>query len=72
MTMESGTLESAGGSAASLGITSELLDILVCPVDHGKLEVAADALRCTVCERVYTVEDGIPNMVVEDEAEGER
>lgn len=72
MTMKSSTSESANGSAASLGITSDLLDILVCPVDHGKLEVGAGSLACTVCQRTYTVEDGIPDMVVDTSTEGER
>lgn len=72
MKMESRSSESADGSVASLGITSDLLSILVCPVDHGKLAVNVGSLTCTVCKRTYTVEDGIPNMVVDAGAEGER
>ncbi|CAA9564116.1 MAG: hypothetical protein AVDCRST_MAG43-2174 [uncultured Thermomicrobiales bacterium] len=72
MTMESNTSDAANGSAASLGITSDLLDILVCPVDHGKLEVGAGSLTCTICQRTFTVEDGIPDMVVDVSTEGER
>jgi hypothetical protein len=46
------------------GVPAELLDILVCPVDHGALEPVSDGLRCTVCKHLYPVEGGIPNMVV--------
>lgn len=69
MTMESRTVTTPHGneSAESLGITEELLGMLVCPVDHGPLRIAERALKCTVCGRVYTVEDGIPDMVVADE-----
>ncbi len=72
MTIESGSLNSPNGSAASLGITRELLDMLVCPVDHGKLAVANGSLTCTVCGQTYTVENGIPNMVVDADAKRER
>ncbi len=46
-------------------VSAELLEILVCPVDHAKLEVVGDALRCTSCGRLYPVQDGIPNMLVD-------
>lgn len=69
MTMESRTASMSNGyeAAESLGITKELLAMLVCPVDHGSLKIAERALQCTVCDRLYTVEDGIPDMVVTDE-----
>lgn len=69
MTMESGTASTSHDkeSAESLGITEELLAMLVCPIDHGSLKVTERALQCTVCGRVYTVEDGIPDMVVTHE-----
>jgi uncharacterized protein YbaR (Trm112 family) len=69
---ESNPSTTADVSAESLGISSDLLAILVCPVDHGKLEVVSGGLRCTVCQRTYAVEDGIPNMVVDANGEGER
>lgn len=72
MTMESGSLARDQESAASLGISGELLEMLVCPLDHGKLAVATGSLTCTVCGRTYTVDDGIPNMVIEAEPKGER
>ncbi|MCC6943917.1 MAG: Trm112 family protein [Thermomicrobiales bacterium] len=46
-------------------ISQELLDLLVCPIDHANLEIAGDSLRCTRCGRVYPVQDGIPNMLVD-------
>lgn len=72
MTMESGSSAQTNGSAEQLGISRELLSILVCPVDHGTLSVGDGVLICTVCERAYTVEDGIPNMVTAADLEGER
>jgi hypothetical protein len=50
------------------GVSPELLEILVCPVDHGGLEVAADGggLLCRVCGRCYPVRDGIPVMLVDE------
>ena len=61
-------------------ISSELLDILACPVcvrgdgepaegrRRGELEVADDqgGLRCTQCGLVYPVVDGIPVMLVDE------
>jgi hypothetical protein len=54
-------------------VPRELLEILVCPADHGDLreETAADGserLTCTVCSRRYPVRDDIPVMLI-DEAE---
>lgn len=72
MTTTSDTSDSGNPSAASLGISSDLLEMLVCPVDHGKLAAGAGSLTCTVCQRAYGVEDGIPDMVVENIPEGER
>jgi uncharacterized protein YbaR (Trm112 family) len=49
-------------------ISPELLAILVCPVDKQDLRLEAEALVCTVCGRRYPIVDGIPNMLVDDEA----
>lgn len=67
--MESNSSATTDVAAESLGISSDLLAVLVCPVDHGKLEVVAGGLKCTACQRTYPVEDGIPNMVI-NESEG--
>ena len=52
-------------SAQDLGISPQLLAMLVCPIDKGTLEVKDRTLVCTTCQRAYPVEDGIPNMVVD-------
>jgi uncharacterized protein YbaR (Trm112 family) len=47
----------------------DLLVILACPCDaHGALEYdqPADELACTVCDRVYRVEDGIPVLLLDE------
>jgi len=45
-------------------IDKEFLEILACPVCRAPLEnrITGDgeSLRCTVCRRVYPVEEGIP------------
>lgn len=48
-------------------ISQDLLELLICPVDHASLKLEASQLRCTICGRVYPIEDGIPNMLVVDE-----
>jgi uncharacterized protein YbaR (Trm112 family) len=48
-------------------IDPELLAILVCPLDKQPVRLERDALVCTACGRVYPIEGGIPNMLVEDE-----
>ena len=47
-------------------ISESLLALLVCPIDKGRLDLDSSSLVCTVCGRAYPVEDGIPNMLVED------
>jgi len=52
---------------------AELMDILVCPVCKGKLElevkeegkgeVTTGRLFCTACNLSYPISDGIPNML---------
>lgn len=51
--------------AESQTISDDLLAILVCPVDHAKLDLADQTLTCTECGRVYPIVDGIPNMLVD-------
>jgi uncharacterized protein YbaR (Trm112 family) len=48
-------------------ISSDLLEILVCPVDKQDVKLEGDHLVCTSCGRTYPIEDGIPNMLVEEE-----
>ena len=54
-------------AAAQPGIISaDLLAILVCPVDKRELRLEGQVLVCTACNRRYPIEDGIPNMLVEE------
>ncbi|MDP9368243.1 MAG: Trm112 family protein [Chloroflexota bacterium] len=45
---------------------AQLMDLLVCPVDKQDLRLENQELICTSCGRRYPIEDGIPNMLVED------
>jgi uncharacterized protein YbaR (Trm112 family) len=47
------------------GLSDSFLEILVCPIDHSRLEVVESGLRCSACGRVFTVENGIPNFVID-------
>ena len=42
-----------------------LLEILCCPACGGDLEERTDGLRCTACDLLYPIEDGIPVMLVD-------
>jgi uncharacterized protein YbaR (Trm112 family) len=56
-------------AAAAAGISLDLLDLLVCPVDKAELRLEGTTLVCTTCQRRYPIENGIPNMLVEDDDE---
>ncbi len=60
--------EGNGSREDAAVISPELLALLVCPVDKQDLRLEGESLVCTACGRVYPIEDGIPNMLVEDEA----
>lgn len=55
----------------------ELMEILVCPMDHGELEletakeeggeIIEGTLTCKQCHQRYPIEDGIPNMLPPDQ-----
>lgn len=47
-------------------IRPELLSILRCPKCKGMLREGPAQLTCTTCKLVFSVEDGIPNMLIED------
>ena len=53
-------------SSAQTAISPELLAILVCPLDKQPVSVDGDELVCTSCGRRYAIENGIPNMLVEE------
>jgi uncharacterized protein len=49
-------------------ISEGLLEILVCPIDKERVELVGNKLVCTVCGREYPIENGIPNMLTENES----
>lgn len=51
--------------AKAPGLNADLLSLLVCPVDKQGLREEGETLVCTECGRVYPIEDGIPNMLVD-------
>jgi uncharacterized protein len=54
-------------AADAAGISLDLLDLLVCPVDKAELRLEGSVLVCTSCDRRYPIENGIPNMLVEED-----
>jgi uncharacterized protein len=59
-------VDEAGQPATSDALSPVLLELLVCPVDKQDLRLDGSTLVCTACGRAYPIEDGIPNMLVED------
>lgn len=56
-----------------MNIDQELLSILACPKCRGGLALVeksgtASALACNACKLVYRIEDGIPVLLIEEEA----
>ena len=51
-----------------MSLAPELLEILVCPKCKGDLEYRTDPeeLICNVCRLIYTVDDGIPIMLIDE------
>ena len=51
-----------------MAISEQLLEILVCPADHAKLELKSDGsgLKCVQCRRVYPIRDDIPVMLIDE------
>ena len=45
-----------------------LIDLLACPKCHGDLRRSAtpDGFACERCALFYAVEDGLPNMLIDD------
>jgi len=60
---------------AGMAISTELLEILVCPKCKGELVLKEDGLLCRACRLLYPIEDDIPVMLIEEakpyEEEGE-
>ena len=57
--------QAQAGSEAPI-IDPELLAILVCPIDKQPVRLEGQSLVCASCGRVYPIEDGIPNMLVDE------
>ncbi len=51
-----------------MGVSKELLDILVCPLCKTPVKLTADqqGLKCSTCRRVYPIRDDIPVMLVDE------
>ena len=51
-----------------MAISEQLLEILVCPQCHAKLDPKADGsgLKCVSCRRVYPIRDDIPVMLIDE------
>ena len=49
-------------------ISDQLLEVLVCPACHAKVEVKPDGsgLKCVECRRVYPIRDNIPVMLIDE------
>ena len=56
----------AGGGGQAPAVPADLLEILVCPLGKAPLRLEGEALVCTRCGLTYTIEDGIPNMLIEE------
>lgn len=52
----------------SMPISEQLLEILVCPACHAKVELKPDGsgLKCVGCKRVYPIRDDIPVMLIDE------
>jgi uncharacterized protein YbaR (Trm112 family) len=52
----------------AMPINEQLLEILVCPACHAKVELKPDnsGLKCVACKRVYPVRDDIPVMLIDE------
>lgn len=61
-----GPSEQGQTGTASTVLDPALLAMLVCPVDKADLRLDGETLTCLRCGRTYPIEDGIPNMLVED------
>jgi uncharacterized protein YbaR (Trm112 family) len=44
-------------------LTQATLSLLVCPVCHGVLALAATHIDCTVCHRRYPIVDQLPVLI---------
>ncbi|MGH2534026.1 MAG: Trm112 family protein [Thermomicrobiales bacterium] len=52
---------------SSAPISAELLDWLACPLDYSAVHLDGTELVCTKCGRRFSIENGTPNMLVEED-----
>jgi uncharacterized protein YbaR (Trm112 family) len=62
-----GEMQQASGTTPQESQQDEMLRLLVCPADHGKLSLEGQVLVCTTCGRHFPIEDGVPNMLLNDD-----
>lgn len=64
----SDSLGAINREALSMAISEQLLEILVCPSCHAKVELKPDGsgLKCVDCKRVYPIRDDIPVMLIDE------
>ena len=60
--------------AEEIALPEGLLDILACPAceDRPNVELRDGAIHCPKCGRAYPIENGVPNMLVEDDDKGDK
>jgi len=44
----------------------DLIGLLVCPMGKKPLQRDGESLKCTHCGTVFKIENGIPNMLIEE------
>ena len=51
-----------------MGVSKELLDILVCPQCKTPVKLTADekGLKCSTCRRVFPIREDIPVMLLDE------
>jgi uncharacterized protein YbaR (Trm112 family) len=47
-------------------LPADLLELLRCPLGKAPLRLEGSTLVCTKCGLTYAIEDGIPNMLIEE------
>lgn len=47
-------------------LSDMLVEVLVCPKDHADLRLERGELVCVKCGTRYPIEDGVPNMLIDN------
>ena len=48
-------------------VSELLIEVLVCPRDHADLSIDGENLVCRECGSRFIVQDGVPNMLIDEE-----